>query len=95
MSEKKPLPLVAPFPQTIRKICPVCGRPSYSALGIHPQCAVQQADAPRQQRLAEERKANNKKHSQARSWEKKCRKCGALVPARRKVCDCGYDFSGK
>jgi hypothetical protein len=34
----------------------VCGKRSYSLHGIHPQCAVQQADAPRQKKLAEEKR---------------------------------------
>jgi hypothetical protein len=44
MSEKKPLPLIK-MPK--RKECPVCGHASYSATGIHPQCALSQADAQR------------------------------------------------
>jgi hypothetical protein len=39
------------------KQCPVCGKTSYSAVGIHPQCAVQQADAPRRKLLAAEKRA--------------------------------------
>jgi hypothetical protein len=37
-------------------VCPVCGKKSYSAAGIHPQCAVKQADAPREAALAVQRK---------------------------------------
>lgn len=37
-------------------ICPVCGKKSYSSAGIHPQCAVKQADAPREAALAVQRK---------------------------------------
>jgi hypothetical protein len=41
MSEKKPLPLTTwPKPKT----CPVCGHPSYSSTGIHPQCAMLQSE---------------------------------------------------
>ena len=54
MNNRKPLPLV---PQPARKSCPVCGQVAYSSNGIHPQCAVLQADAPRQARLQAERKA--------------------------------------
>jgi len=51
MNPKKPEPL---FVEPVRgQICPVCGKRSYSLHGIHPQCAVQQADAPRQKKLAE------------------------------------------
>lgn len=41
---KKPNPL---NPEPPQKICPVCGEPSYSRAGIHPQCAAVQADAKR------------------------------------------------
>jgi hypothetical protein len=50
---KKPEPL---FHSPPGKFCPVCGKRSYSLRGIHPQCAVQQADAPRQAVLAEEKR---------------------------------------
>jgi hypothetical protein len=54
MNTHKPEPLMeAPV---LGKICPICGKRSYSAAGIHPQCAVKQADAPRQLLLAAERK---------------------------------------
>jgi hypothetical protein len=51
MSEKKPEPILYTAPS--RKPCPVCGKASYSRNGVHPQCAVQQADRPRQLLLAE------------------------------------------
>jgi hypothetical protein len=51
MNSKKPEPL---FVQELPgQLCPICGKRSYSLAGIHPQCAVKQADEPRQQRLAE------------------------------------------
>ena len=50
---KKPEPLNV---QQLGKECPVCHKRSYSAGGIHPQCAVQQADAPRQKLLVEARR---------------------------------------
>lgn len=62
MSEKKPSAL---FGSTEVPICPVCGQPTYSAGGIHPQCAQIQADAPRKQRLQEERKAEAAKKGKA------------------------------
>ena len=46
---KKPAPL---YPKVSGAMCPVCGKRSYSLRGIHPQCAVVQADAPRQAALA-------------------------------------------
>lgn len=54
MSEKKPVPIVVGRDS---KKCPICGKSSYSRGGIHPQCAVTQADEPRNQRLAVQRKA--------------------------------------
>ena len=55
LTSKKPEPLFQPQQQA-GKVCPVCGKRSYSLRGIHPQCAVQQADAPRQAALAEEKR---------------------------------------
>jgi len=79
------------------KVCPVCGKPSYSADGIHPQCAVQQADAPREQQLKAKKKAEAKKEPVARRLpqnrnQKKCPKCGGESHVRKKTCDCGFDF---
>jgi hypothetical protein len=54
MNEKKPEPLLPPV--LAGNICPVCHKRSYSANGIHPQCAVKQADAPRQAMLEEARR---------------------------------------
>ena len=54
MSRSKPPPL---SPQPNRKTCPICGHSSYSRDGIHPQCAVTKADAPRQAQLVAARKA--------------------------------------
>lgn len=42
MSEKKPELLYYPRQQ---RLCPVCGKASYSRSGEHPQCAVARADA--------------------------------------------------
>jgi len=55
MNHHKPVPLYPVAPAG--KKCPICGKNSYSAGGIHPQCAVTQADAPRQKLLAEQRRA--------------------------------------
>jgi hypothetical protein len=51
MNSKKPEPLLVQ--ELPGQPCPICGKRSYSLAGIHPQCAVQQADAPRQRRLSE------------------------------------------
>jgi hypothetical protein len=34
-------------PTTTRARCPVCQQAVYSRAGIHPQCAIRQADPPR------------------------------------------------
>jgi hypothetical protein len=54
MSEKKPIPVATgPSP----KICPVCGTPSYSSDGIHPQCSVSLEDKLLNQRMKDEQQA--------------------------------------
>ena len=75
--------------------CPVCGKASYSKNGIHPQCAVIQADMPRQKQLAEDKKRKDsmpKNEKPRQSWTKKCRNCSAEVHVRLKVCKCGSAF---
>jgi len=37
----------APIVDPNRKRCPVCNQSVYSLAGIHPQCAVRQADPPK------------------------------------------------
>ena len=92
MSIKKP---VLEVPHVDRKHCPVCGQVTYSRDGIHPQCAVQQADAPRRARLQEEKKKDAKiKKPRQRSWNKKCPKCHTEIHIRRSECDCGHSFGG-
>lgn len=54
MSEKKPISIG--IDRNV-KLCPVCGKKSYSRGGVHPQCAMVRADAPRKARLAAENKA--------------------------------------
>lgn len=34
-TNRKPAPLLA---QVVRPHCPVCGKPTYSSSGTHPQC---------------------------------------------------------
>jgi hypothetical protein len=58
MSHHKPKPLMTPVSH--EKRCPVCGEPSYSKDGIHPQCASSQADAERlKQRKARTKNVEN------------------------------------
>jgi predicted RNA-binding Zn-ribbon protein involved in translation (DUF1610 family) len=91
MNHKKPTPMLQ---ERGRKLCPVCGKPSYSLEGIHPQCAVQQADAPRSERMKAEKKqqAGVKKAPLRKSWSKECPQCGTQVHVRQKACTCGYTF---
>jgi hypothetical protein len=42
MISKKPRHVVA---SSERKLCPVCGKASYSLGGVHPQCAIVQSDS--------------------------------------------------
>ena len=93
MSHKKPTPIIG---KHNTKICPVCGKPSYSAGGIHPQCAEKQANA-REQQLKAKKKTEAKKKPVAKklpqTWnQKKCPECGVEVHVRKKKCDCGFDF---
>jgi len=64
LSSRKPEPLFSAPPAG--KVCPVCGKRSYSLRGIHPQCAVQQADAPRQALLLEEKRERNRSEAERR-----------------------------
>jgi len=41
-SNRKPQPLMA---TPARRLCAICGTPSYSQSGVHPQCAAKQASA--------------------------------------------------
>ena len=95
MSEKKPTPVIV-GPNS--KKCPVCGQRSYSWGGIHPQCAMVQADAPRKLCLAAQRKAAAQMKTKTDSskpslWEKTCPQCGSRLPARSNVCECGHRFT--
>ena len=89
MSEKKPIP---PSSEPSGKVCPVCGQQTYSQGGIHPQCAVHQADAARVEKLKAERKREANSAKQSTWTKKKCPKCGSEPHVRRKVCDCGHVF---
>lgn len=52
MNTKKPVPMVVTFHG---KRCPICGKASYSRSGIHPQCAVEQADEKIRTHLKQEK----------------------------------------
>lgn len=89
MSSEKSVLVVPP----IRNLCPVCGKPSYSLGGIHPQCAIEQADKPRILELREKKAAEPKPIAPvAHAWKKRCPKCGVESPVARKTCTCGHQF---
>ena len=94
MQHKKPVPLVA---RSRRPACPVCGQTSYSLAGIHPQCAVKQADDKRLERIRKRSKTDSDTQPSvaSRTWQKVCPKCKASVHVRRKECDCGHEFAAK
>ena len=73
-----------------KKICPVCGKRSYSRGGIHPQCAVRRANATRAKKI----KAAPRSTAKSSPWspKKMCPKCRTELHVRRKECDCGHDF---
>jgi len=81
------------------KICPVCGKASYSVAGIHPQCSVKRADLERskvlkaKQEKAEKEKKKTAKSKQTTRWQKQCPKCKTSLHVRKKQCDCGHSFS--
>jgi len=81
-------------------LCPVCGAVSYSRGGIHPQCAQQQADAPRMKRVRAAAKIAERKGKAADSstfsyWHKRCPQCQAQLHLRKMMCVCGYRFDEK
>ena len=81
------------------KICPVCGKASYSKAGVHPQCSVKKADLERakvlkeNQAKAEKDKEKSPKVKQPGRWQKSCPKCKTLLHVRKKNCDCGHSFA--
>ena len=92
MSKEQPVLIV---PQRPKILCPVCGTPTYSAGGIHPQCAVHQADDSRMARLKTERAEAPKEKKPARNvWKKRCPKCGNEAHVRLGTCKCGHSFRG-
>jgi hypothetical protein len=93
MSNSKPPPLL----ESARpNVCPVCGKSSYSAAGIHPQCAVKQGDEKLKARLGREKaKARSDKPKDAQAstrWQKTCPKCKLSQHVRKKLCECGHAF---
>ena len=74
MSSEKSVIIVRPTP---KHLCPICGKAAYSLGGIHPQCAIQQADEPRIVRLRAARAIESKvKKPPQEKWKKRCPICG-------------------
>ncbi|EMI22236.1 hypothetical protein RMSM_00834 [Rhodopirellula maiorica SM1] len=73
-------------------VCPICGKRAYSKGGIHPQCAVLQADAARTEELKAQRKLDAETPKESSWSKKKCPKCSNELHVRKKVCDCGHAF---
>jgi len=90
MNKEEPILIV---PQRPKVRCPVCGTPTYSAGGIHPQCAVNQADGVRIAKLKTQRAEEPKEKRPPRNvWKKRCPKCGNEAHVRLGVCKCGHSF---
>jgi hypothetical protein len=86
----KPVPIVA---QPVKNLCPYCGKASYSRDGIHPQCALNQADVARNEQIREKRKLALKvEKPQHRYFSKCCPLCGTHVHVRVIGCACGHVF---
>lgn len=85
---RKPQPTLL---HSTRPNCPVCGSVSYSSSGVHPQCAMQQADAERMKRLKARPKAATKASAEESisPWQKVCPRCKSVVHIRKKICTCG------
>lgn len=85
-----------PTTKKAQVVCPVCGMVTYSRGGIHPQCALKQADAPRANRLKSAKKVGNPKAKTrpraASYWKKTCPKCNKATHVRTATCDCGHRF---
>jgi hypothetical protein len=91
MSINKPSPLV---PEPIRQVCPVCRKFSYSASGIHPQCAMAKADQARSEKIKLLKAAAESlmPDQPPRRHERVCPKCKATQHIRKRTCVCGYAF---
>ena len=94
MSHRKPEPI---FHSSQPNLCPICGKASYSSAGIHPQCAVKQADDKRRldlkQNKSETKVAKPNSTQPPGRWQKSCPKCKASQHVRKKTCDCGHTFA--
>lgn len=88
-ANRKPTPLYLPVQ---RAVCPVCGTNSYSAAGIHPQCAMAVADRLRTERIKAAAPLPVEAVKAPRWTRKPCPRCQADQHVRRRSCECGYVF---
>jgi hypothetical protein len=89
MSAKKPRPHRELGPG---RVCPVCGKASYSVTGIHPQCAMAREAAAQHALTKSATAVAVDKPPASRSWWKQCPRCRRKLAPRRAVCDCGYSL---
>lgn len=87
---QRPQPL---YGSTVRPHCPVCGHVSYSAAGIHPQCAMRIADQIQMNRVKSRNAAKAKIAAKPPGkFEKHCPKCRTVHHIRKHACECGHSF---
>jgi len=93
MSEATPalLPLAS---ERAPRLCPVCGKPTYSREGIHPQCAEQQTDRERMTLLHSLEEIRSETHRRAnpvrlKPFHRRCPNCSAELHSRKAQCACG------
>lgn len=93
MTHTKPDPLLRQ--SAPRKRCPVCGEPSYSQAGQHPQCSMQRSEKARLARVERQEFATESPSPdhKLRRWDKQCPRCGMHVHVRKRACACGHDFA--
>lgn len=90
MSIQKPQPLLSLAAERTR--CPVCQQTTYSAGGIHPQCALKRASAAIDLKRDLTAAPAKPKPTARNHWLRACPKCAREVSIRRGVCDCGHSF---
>jgi len=87
---KKPIPSIE---VSATRRCPVCGKPSYSPGGEHPQCSLARADAARRAAL-QGMGTTIVRQPRYQQWTKRCPRCGHQIPARQVSCDCTKAAAG-
>lgn len=79
---RKPEPLL---PSRLRALCPVCGKPSYSRAGVHPQCAMLAADQAHARRTTV-----SPPQPAPQPHAHRCPRCQEIQSVRRRTCECGH-----